>query len=271
MLNLLSCSWTDIDALDPARRILLMVLGPTEQHGPHLPLGTDIFAANEMSRRMAEIMEDECGQIVVEAPPLYFTPAVLSREFPGSVSIRKHHYRAFLSDVLTSYADNGLHQAVLVSSHIDPPFVLATQRVCQEINQKYGTRYISGYERFPLEDITYNRTQAVFGYEKPGDVHAGLMETSNTLLIRPDLVKTQLLPHLEPQPMTFEVMAQLRSLKNFALGQGYTGYPAEAQAHFGTLWFARYGEMFGNILRDYCRGEDVFERLSIEHLLPSSP
>ncbi|MCL4319544.1 MAG: creatininase family protein [Firmicutes bacterium] len=267
MINLLESSWTDIAAIDGDRRVLVMVIGPTEQHGPHLPLGTDIFAAEEMARQVVTVLEEECGKVAVKAPPLYFTPAVLSRLFPGSVSIRKKHYHDFLKDILSAYAGNGLTQAVLVSSHIDPPFVETTQRVCTVINQEFGARYINGYERFPLQDVATGQAELLFGYGKPGDVHAGLMETSNIMHIRPELVKIQVTASLEDAPLSFESMAQLRSLRDFGMGLGYVGYPAEANARYGKMWFERYATMFADVIRRYCRGEDVDDQLSIIPIL----
>ena len=267
MIDLLESSWTDIAAIDPSRRVLVMVIGPTEQHGPHLPLGTDIYAAEEMARQVMTVLEKECGKEAVKAPPLYFTPAVLSRLFPGSVSIRKKHYHDFLKDILSAYAGNGLTQAVLVSSHIDPPFVETTQQVCRAINQEFGARYINGYERFPLQDVASGQAEQLFGYGKPGDVHAGLMETSNMLYIRPELVKTHVVTSLDDAPLSFEAMARLRTLRDFGRGLGYVGYPAAANAHYGKMWFERYARMFADVIREYCRGEDVWDQLSIRPVL----
>ncbi|MBE3568473.1 MAG: creatininase family protein, partial [Thermogemmatispora sp.] len=45
-------SWTELDHLDRERTVILMSAGPLEQHGPHLPVGTDVFAAEEVTRRL---------------------------------------------------------------------------------------------------------------------------------------------------------------------------------------------------------------------------
>lgn len=267
MVELLSSTWTAINALDPKRRIFVMVIGPTEQHGPHLPLGTDIYAAEEMANRIIAMLEDELGRIVIKAPPLNYTPAVLSRLFPGSVSIRKAHYRAFLEDILQSFAINHLNEGILISSHLDPPFIKATQDACHIVNRDHGSRLISGYERFPLEDIQAGVIHTVLGYEDLTDIHAGLIETSNMAYIRPELVNMNTIQNLPNAPLTFTKMAELRSLRDFANGLGYVGYPAHAKIDYGRQWFEHYGERFKAVVRRYCQGEDVWDDLRIDALL----
>lgn len=267
MIRLTETPWVDLAALSWDTTLWMMVVGPTEQHGPHLPLGTDFMVAQEMAYRMTRMIEDTCGWTVVEIPPIYYVPAVLSRDYPGSVSIRKERYRAYLEDVVESYAANGMTNGVLISTHIDPPFVQTTQDVLGEINARYGTRYIHGYERFPMEDVLSGKAPEIFGYRVSGDVHAGILETSSMAVARPELVHWDRARTLEDQPIEFDALAHSRSFRNVGNGQGYTGYPRLAHADYGETWYYRYGQMFAVVLQEYCRGEDVFDQLSIAHLI----
>lgn len=271
MIDLLTATWTDIAHIDDSQRVLVMVLGPTEQHGPHLPFGADLYAAEEMVRRIVPIIEEQHKRIAIQAPAVCYVPAVLSREYPGSVSVRKNHFRDYLTDVLASFASNGLSHAILVSSHIDPPFVGAVQAACKAINDHYGAHYISGYERFPLEDVASGISPQVLGFppEMAGDVHAGLMETANTLYLRPDLVRLDVAAELAPEPLPFQEMRHLRSLRNTGSGLGYVGFPAQARPDYGKHWFDRYGQMFGAVVDRFLDGDDVWNDLSIEHLFPN--
>lgn len=273
MIDLLTATWTDINSINDSQRVLVMVVGPSEQHGPHLPVGADIYAAQEMLRRILPIIEDKHQLTAIQAPPIFYVPAVLSREYPGSVSVRKNHFRAYLSDVLASFAANGISRAILVSSHIDPPFVHATQSACAVVNKHYGVHYISGYERFPLEDVVFGKSPQLLGFppELIGDVHAGLMETANTLYIRPDLVRMDIAAQLVAEPLRFQDMRHLRSLRNTGSGLGYVGFPANARREYGERWFDRYGEMFRSVINRYLDGEEVWHDLSIDHLFPDTP
>ncbi len=267
MIRLVDTPWVDVEALDKETTVLMMVIGPTEQHGPHLPLGTDFLVAQEMARRMQRVLEEECGWTVVEAPPIYYVPAVLSRQYPGSVTVRKEHYRAYLEDVVASYAANGFKNGVLISTHIDPPFVLTTQLVLEGVNAQYKSRFIHGYERFPMEDVMSGRAPDIFGYGLEGDVHAGILETSSLSIAHSDLVRWDRAQSLEDQPIGFHELAQSRSFRQVGNGLGYTGYPRLASTRYGEIWYDRYGQMFRAILQSYCQGQDVFEQLSIKHLM----
>jgi creatinine amidohydrolase len=264
--ELRNMTWTEIAELDPARSAVVMVVGPTEQHGPHLPLGTDVMVAEEMARRMIHLLEDEVGWTVVMAPMIAFVPSVLSRSFPGSVSVRKQHYQDYVTDVLASFAENGLRHLILISTHIDPPFVRATQAACRAVNETWGVRAIHGYERFPLEDVMSGRAPEIFGYRLTGDVHAGILETSSMLVARPELVRRGVAAELPPQPVEFDELARLRSLRDLGNGLGYTGYPALGEIEYGKIWFERYGRLFGDVLRRYAAGEDVTAELALDAL-----
>lgn len=266
MMRLEELSWPQVEELPKETTALVMVLGPIEQHGPHLPLGTDIYVAQEMVNRMVPICEEE-GWTVVEVPPVYYVPAVLSRKYPGSVSVRKHHFGLYLEDIMVSHAETGFINGILISTHIDPPFVTTTQDVLAQINARYGTRFIHGYERFPMEDVMSGLAPKLFGYHMDGDVHAGVLETSSMSIARPDLVNWNVAGILDDQPVEFEELAESRSFRDVGNGLGYTGYPRLADRRFGEVWYSRYGQKFGDVLRDYCHGQDVAERLSITHLL----
>lgn len=261
--TLLNMTWTEVQALDWANTVWVMVVGPTEQHGPHLPLGTDVFVAQAMAERVMRFIETEVGWSVVEVPGISYVPAVLSRHYPGSVSIRKRHYRVYLQDILGSYAANGLSQGILVSTHIDPPFVRETQAACLEINERYGVRFIHGYEKFPLEDLISGRAENVFGQVVRGDVHAGVLESSAMLAVAPELVRHEVMVNLSEQSVAFGQMAELQSFRDLGNGLGYTGKPPESEARYGEIWLEHYGSLFLDVVRDYCAGQDVFDRLAI--------
>ena len=128
-LRLEQVPWTRVAELDLARTAVFILSGPLEQHGPHLPLGTDLFQAalvrDAIARRVLR-----SGWNVLLAPPLPYTTAVLSRSYPGSVSIHRAHAADFFSDLLASFAAHGLVHLVVFSQHLDPPHVLAWEEAC---------------------------------------------------------------------------------------------------------------------------------------------
>jgi creatinine amidohydrolase len=247
---------------------VFILSGPLEQHGPHLPLGTDLFQAafvrDAIARRVLR-----AGWNVLVAPTLPYTTAVLSRSYPGSVSIHRAHAADFFADLLASFAAHGLVNLVVVSQHTDPPHVLAWEEACRR-SAEAGARAIEGYERLIFDDVRSGALADLVGPGHSGDSHAGLFETSVMLAARPALVDVSAAASLEPMPMDFERdLRAARDFRELGNGLGYTGTPGAASAQLGRRLATRYARAFGDLVLDHLAGEDVWPRLSVRPLFPA--
>src|SRR5512147_525553 len=74
-------SMPGFEALLQQTQTVILPLGSLEEHGPHLPLGTDTFHAIEVARRVAELRP------LVVAPPVFYGMCRSTREHPGTISI----------------------------------------------------------------------------------------------------------------------------------------------------------------------------------------
>jgi creatinine amidohydrolase len=268
LLRLDELSWTQVASLDPARTVVFLLSGPMEQHGPHLPLGSDLFQARLVMDTIAERVT-AAGWTVLLAPPIPYTTAVLSRTYPGSVSVRRAHLMPFLTDVLNSFARNGLRTTVVVSQHIDPPHVLAWEDACRRAAEDTGARAIEGYERMVFDDLREEALYPLLGEGARGDSHAGLFETSVMLVARPDLVRDDELARLKPMPLDFDHdLRRARDFHELGNGLGYTGHPAAATAELGRRLVQRYAAAYGDLVLAHLRDEDVWDRLTVRHLFP---
>lgn len=252
--------------LDPARTAVFLLSGPLEQHGPHLPLGSDLFQAARVRDAVVSRVR-KAGWNALLAPALPYTTAVLSRSYPGSVSVRRAHAVDFFADVLSSFAGNGLVNLVVVSQHLDPPHVLAWQEACQRAVEVSGARAVEGYERFIFDDFRSGALAAFLGPGHAGDSHAGLFETSVMLAARPRLVDQALAAGLTPMPMDFERdLRPARDFHDLGNGLGYTGAPGRATAALGRRLAARYARAYGDLVLQHLAGGEVWDRLSVRPL-----
>src|SRR5262245_62204355 len=80
---------------------LILPVGSTEAHGPHLPLSADVIIAEEMAACAARTLEAR-GEAALTLPPLAYSVTDFSEGFPGSVSIRAETATALVSDILLS-------------------------------------------------------------------------------------------------------------------------------------------------------------------------
>lgn len=259
-------AWPAVERLRDEGCLVLLLSGPVEQHGPHLPLGTDLFQAGRVLQEIATMVA-AAGRHVLVAPAISYTSAVLSRTYPGSVSVRKAHLVPYFADVLCSFADNGLREVAVVSQHVDPPHVLAWEEACRLAGERSDSRAIEGYERFVLDDLRSGALREILGEAAQADTHAGAFETSAMLAIRPDLVAGW--AELESVPL--ELDGDLRAARDFrqlGKGLGYGGHPALASARAGEQLMRRYASQYGAAILDHLSGQDVWPRLSVAALFP---
>jgi len=111
MLLLVEMSWKQTqEYLDHDDRIILP-LGATEQHGPHLGLGTDCIEAEAIARGTGE------RSFVVIAPTLNYGMMQMQLAFPGTVSLRPTTMIAVLEDVFRSIYRHGFRRVLVVNGH----------------------------------------------------------------------------------------------------------------------------------------------------------
>src|SRR5689334_12421537 len=105
------------EAEERIRRGLLVILpvGSTEAHGPHLPLATDVIISEEMARRAAKKLRAK-GIDTLVAPPLAYSVTDFSREFSGTISIRKATAMALLRDICVSLYAQGVRLISIANS-----------------------------------------------------------------------------------------------------------------------------------------------------------
>jgi len=104
---LADATWNDVEERPPA---LLVPVGSCEQHGPHLPLGTDTLIAEAIARAAAEQLSD-----AVVAPSLSITASGEHGAFPGTLSLGADVLTTVLVELVRS-AD-WAEGVVLVNGH----------------------------------------------------------------------------------------------------------------------------------------------------------
>lgn len=187
-------------ALDPKPPILVP-LGIVEEHGPHLPLDTDSIQAVAT----CEEVRERTGWLV--APLLAYGNCSSTRNFPGSFSLRFDTLRAVVADLLHDCRRQGLRTVAFVSGHAGGAHMRAIKLAAEEHVEKHPDMRI--YVLCDYELLADFDPRAAAGIDLPRwDGHAGAMETSRMLALRPDLVQGSAAAHrvqfpdflVEPNP-----------------------------------------------------------------------
>jgi creatinine amidohydrolase len=161
--------------------LAVMPLGATEQHGPHLPSGTDTFAVESIAREAAEIAAEKLP--VVLTPALPFGSSAHHLVYGATISLNTETYYRVLRDVLDSLVESGFRRIFLLNGH-GGNHELA-QLAARDAALRHPVRVAAG----SYWNIAWDSLTAVNAHESrrlPG--HAGDFETSLILSLRPELV-----------------------------------------------------------------------------------
>jgi creatinine amidohydrolase len=196
--------------------VVLVPLGSTEQHGPHLPLDTDTRIARALCRRVA--IGAPAGSVLV-APAVAYGASGEHEGFPGTLSIGQSALESVLVELGRS-AGSDYRLVVFVNGHGGnaEPLVRAMAT-------------LRGEER-PVRSWSPTLTE--------GDSHAGRVETSILLAVNPELVRLDRAEAGATEPLG-ELMARLRAGGLRAVtANGVLGDPVGASAEEGerllTAW-----------------------------------
>ena len=200
-------TWTDL----PERPTLLVPIGSTEQHGAHLPLGTDTAVASAVASAL-----HETDPSLVLAPPLPYGAAGEHEGFPGTVSIGEEA----LHTVLVEYGRSACRWAsrlVLVNGHGGNVAALASA-VARLRHEGRDAGWLSCVAAVP---------------GVPADAHAGRYETSLLAHLHPERVRADRAVAGETRPLR-EVIDAMRAGGIAAVSpNGVLGDPAGASAEEG--------------------------------------
>ena len=136
-------------------KTVIIPVGSLEAHGPHLPLGTDTIEVYEIAKRVTQLVD------VFVAPPLSYGLCRSTSKHPGTVGITGDTLRNLIKDIVKSLHSNNLKRFLIISGH------------ASSLHLAYALAQEAASEICETED----------------DSHAGEIETSLILHLKPHLVK----------------------------------------------------------------------------------
>lgn len=195
--------------------IVIVPWGACEAHGPHLPLDTDtiqpVYVATEVSRRL---------QNTLVAPPVNYALHSSTRDMPGTLTISFDTVRSIAYDLVISLWRQGVDRTVILAGHAGSGHISAILEGCKKAVRETGTQVIFLSDWHISED---------YGACGDDDGHAGCVETSRILAIRPDLVGS-----IDRDAGHFEHTYRILRDGSTCLPDGYQGRISEATADLGA-------------------------------------
>lgn len=170
-------TWEEAEDRLAETDIALLPVGAIEQHGPHLPLDVDAFDANYLAHRVAQACSRPQPLVL---PLVSYGVSYHHQDFKGTLSISNEAMAQFIYDIGMSAARNGIKKLVIINGHGDNAPTL--NYAAQMINRDAGIFVC--VDSGETSDVDIEKLA-----ETPNDIHAGEIETSTTLAVRPELVQ----------------------------------------------------------------------------------
>jgi creatinine amidohydrolase len=152
--------------------LVLLPTGSIEQHGPHLPTGTDTLAANVIAHAVAERMDG----LVLPSTPLGVTP--MHMPFEGTITLTPDTYMRVVTEACVSTARHGAKYLIILNWHEGniPSLAIAAEA----LHREHGMTVLTVQACYVAEEL--------YGHSCNGLTHGGEIEALAVLAHRPDLV-----------------------------------------------------------------------------------
>jgi creatinine amidohydrolase len=187
--------WPDISGAEPSRWIAVLPLAATEQHGPHLPLGTDVMIAQAYLERVRALLPAD-----LPATFLPMQPVGISTEhihYPGTVTLPTATALKDWMEIGRSVVRAGVRKLVMVTSHGGNSAAMTL--VAQDLRAEYGLLAVTtSWSRFGVPDGLFSDEELRHG------IHGGAVETSIMLARYPHSVRQQHIADFRPASIAME-------------------------------------------------------------------
>ncbi len=222
------CLWLDelstkeVEKAAKDDAVVIFPVGSVEEHGDHLPLCTDSVQPEYVALEVAR----KTGCFV--APPLRYGICNATRNFAGTITIGFDTFYKIVNEILSELVRNGFNRIIVLSGHAGNSHMVALRMAAQDIVIKNDALRAERKTRIMvLSDYDFAKELTPkFASEKDG--HAGTLETSRMMSIKPNLIKAKGSASFTEMPR-FEVVAH----PEFYFPSGVNGDPTVASADKG--------------------------------------
>lgn len=244
------------DLIKRRNDIILIPVGSLEQHGTHLPLGTDSF----VSIRLAEDAAKRSN--VVLTPPLWFGWSDHHMGYSGTITLRAETLIRVIEDVGLSLTNHGFKKLLIINGHRITnlsPLIIAAMNI-----RKKTEAFVSVID--PAV-IGANIGKQMRKSETGGLGHGGELETSHMLHLYPDLVEMKdaikIIPKYKTDLMELDFyaggdkVAWTFDMEELSEGTGGFGDPTCSSNEQGQAYHDR-------VVQNICKFIDAIREIKVE-------
>jgi len=241
-MRLADLTWQEIRDLPKEGAVVVLPIGSTEQHGPHLPCSTDTILAE----RVAHLAVERVGGYIL--PTLPYSKCNEHSAFPGTISLRRETLIGVVSDIVHSVHRSGFERLCLVNGHGGNNASLHSVLRDLYAELSLPLLLVEPGALF-LPPTPYPSTEQRFG------IHAGRWETSLMMAIAPTLVRSEKVvseyPPMEQQHLHLFGGASIPWLSHDYSRSGVFGDATAGNLEEGKLGFEKQVERLAEILLEF--------------------
>ena len=238
------------EAVKKSSQTAILPIGVLEKHGPHMPLGTDVYTAREMALRAAEM------EYAVVFPWYYFSQINEARHQPGTIAYSPELIWKVLQETLNELSRNGFKKIIIINGHGGNAAFLEYFGISQ-LSEK---RDYALYWYKPAYDREVIKQAEAVSMHDPVNQHAGNRETSMVESIVPELVHSDLAG--TQQGVDLDRISNLDHIYTgiwwyASFPNHYAGDGSKATAEAGQLIMDSVVAQFADVIKDIKEDKNV--------------
>ncbi|HLD75222.1 MAG TPA: creatininase family protein [Bdellovibrionota bacterium] len=226
-------SWPQVEKkIKSGWTTIVLGIGSTEQHGPHLPLFVDAFCGDVIPHEVAKKLG-----FILQAPTIRVGCSEAHMGFPGTITISENTLKALIQEYCESLAKHGFQKIILIPTHGGN--FKAVQEVAKKLEKSLTSTQVLGFADFDgLMHRFHEATEKFKVTKEEAGLHGGEIETSFMMHIAPEFVDSTKLDQGVP---VYTSIAEVYKKGTKVLSpSGVLGIPLKANASKGKEYLAAY-------------------------------
>ena len=248
-------SWKQIEQLDKNKTIFFLPISPLEEHGPHLPVGTDLLTVRDAATEAIKILNKknpDLTYILLPAIPIGYCK--FNTDFPGSISVSGKIVRDVIYSFGSSLGTHGFKFLIICTYHMAIGHLKGIYSAMKKLESEFGMRTCEPWGPY-YHNKEMEKREPKLGFDTSKEVHAGFRETSLMKYQYPYLVDES---YKNLQSIYRDMNSPMvlgKTFKQLGLKDGYVGSPARADADYGRWFFNETVNVFVKSALDLYEGK----------------